>query len=247
MITNPKVKNMKYLNLLKTSAVLLLVIAVNNTNVLAQSSKNVSVKAFNEVTVSSGLDLYLTQTTNEALTIKGQEDLIKDVVVEQNGSSLVIKYKDGIKWGSLFKNQSIKVYLNYKNLKSLTASGGSDVYTQNNLKADVLNLRASGGADLKLTLTVKDLNLTISGGSDAELKGSGENLIATASGGSDMDAFGYVVNNARVIASGGSDANIYVNKALEAGASGGSDVNYKGSAVLKKTSSSKSGDVNHVN
>lgn len=238
---------MKYLNLLKTSAVLLLVIVLNNSNVLAQSSKNVSVKAFNEVTVSSGLDLYLTQTTNEALTIKGHEDLIKDVVVEQNGSSLVIKYKDGVNWGRIFKNQSIKVYLNYKNIKSLTASGGSDVYTQNNLKADVLNLRASGGADLKLTLTVKDLNLTISGGSDAELKGSGENLIATASGGSDIDAFGYVVNNARVTASGGSDANIYVNKALEAGASGGSDVNYKGSAVLKKTSSSKSGDVNHVN
>ena len=247
MRTNPKVKNMKYLNLLKTSAVLLLVIVLNNSNVLAQSSKNVSVKAFNEVTVSSGLDLYLTQTTNEALTIKGNEDLIKDVVVEQNGSALVIKYKDGVNWGRMFKNQSIKVYLNYKNLKSLTASGGSDVYSQNNLKADVLNLRASGGADLKLTLTVKDLNLTISGGSDAELKGSGENLVATASGGSDIDAFGYVVNNARVTASGGSDANIYVNKALEAGASGGSDVNYKGSAVLKKTSSSKSGDVNHVN
>lgn len=238
---------MKYLNLLKTSAVLLLVIVLNNSNVLAQSSKNVSVKAFNEVTVSSGLDLYLTQTTNEALTIKGNEDLIKDVVVEQNGSALVIKYKDGVNWGRMFKNQSIKVYLNYKNLKSLTASGGSDVYTQNNLKADVLNLRASGGADLKLTLAVKDLSLTISGGSDAELKGSGENLVATASGGSDIDAFGYVVNNARVTASGGSDANIYVNKALEAGASGGSDVNYKGSAVLKKTSSSKSGDVNHVN
>ena len=238
---------MKYLNLLKTSAVLLLVIVLNSSNVLAQSSKNVSVKAFNEVTVSSGLDLYLTQTTNEALTIKGNEDLIKDVVVEQNGSALVIKYKDGVNWGRMFKNQSIKVYLNYKNLKSLTASGGSDVYTQNNLKADALNLRASGGADLKLTLAVKDLTLTISGGSDAELKGSGENLVATASGGSDIDAFGYVVNNARVIASGGSDANIYVNKALEAGASGGSDVNYKGSAVLKKTSSSKSGDVNHVN
>ena len=238
---------MKYLNLLKTIAVLLLVIVLNNSNVLAQSSKNVSVKAFNEVTVSSGLDLYLTQTTNEALTIKGNEDLIKDVVIEQNGSALVIKYKDGVNWGRMFKNQSIKVYLNYKNLKSLTASGGSDVYTQNNLKADVLNLRASGGADLKLTLAVKDLTLTISGGSDAELKGSGENLVATASGGSDIDAFGYVVNNARVTASGGSDANIYVNKALEAGASGGSDVNYKGSAVLKKTSSSKSGDVNHVN
>ncbi|TKC04771.1 DUF2807 domain-containing protein [Pedobacter polaris] len=238
---------MKLSTLLKTSALLLLVVGLNNSHAIAQNSRNVSVKTFNGVTVSSGIDLYITQGTNEALTIKGEDNLIKNVVVEQSGSVLTIKYKEGLNWGSMFKNQSIKVYLNYKTLKSLSASGGSDVYTQNNLKADILNLKASGGADLKLTLSVKDLTLTISGGSDAELKGSGENLQATASGGSDIDAFGYVVNNARVTVSGGSDANIYVNKALEAGASGGSDVNYKGSAVLKKTSSSKSGDVHHVN
>lgn len=247
MNTNPKAKIMKFLNLIKTSTLLLLVVGVTNTVVLAQNSKNVSVKAFDEITVSSGIDLYITQGNNEALTIKGDDELIKNVIVEQNGTALVIKYKEGLNWGRMFKGQSIKAYLNYKSIKSLTASGGSDVYTQNNLKAQTLSLRASGGSDLKLTLTVKDLSLTISGGSDAELKGSGENLIATASGGSDIDAFGYVVNNARVTASGGSDANINVNKALEAGASGGSDVNYKGSAVLKKTSSSKSGDVNHVN
>ena len=174
-------------------------------------------KAFNEIAVSSGIDLYLNQSATETVTIKGNEDLIKDVIVEQKGGLLVIKFKDGISWGRMFKNESIKAYVNFKNIKALTASGGSDVFTQNNLKADALKLIASGGSDLKLTLAVKDLSLTVSGGSDAELKGSGENLIATASGGSDIDAFAYLVNNAKVTASGGSDANIYVNKALEAG------------------------------
>jgi len=96
-------------------------------------------------------------------------------------------------------------------------------------------------------LVCKDLVLTISGGSDADLKGSAENMQLTASGGSDVDAFNFVVNYAKATVSGGSDANINVSKALEAGASGGSDVNYKGNASLKKTSSSKSGDINHVN
>ncbi|RZJ74995.1 MAG: DUF2807 domain-containing protein, partial [Flavobacterium sp.] len=178
--------------------------------------------------------------------IKGNEDLIKDVIVEQKGGLLIIKYKDGISWSRMFKNESIKAYVNFKSIKALIASGGSDVFTQNNLKADALKLIASGGSDLKLTLAVKDLSLTVSGGSDAELKGSGENLIATASGGSDIDAFAYIVNNAKIAASGGSDANIFVNKALEASASGGSDVSYKGNAALKKTSSSKSGDVRRV-
>lgn len=238
---------MKIISLFKSCIIALSIIAVSTNLVSAQDSKNVSVKNFNSLAVSSGIDLYLTQGNTETLTIKGDDDLIKDVIVTQSGSGVTIKYKDGINWGRMFKNQSIKVYVNFKTLTSLTASGGSDVFSQNTIKSDVLNLRASGGADLKLTLSVKDLSVSISGGSDADLKGSGENMNANASGGSDIDAFGYVVNYAKVNVSGGSDANIYVNKGLEAGASGGSDVNYKGSASLKKTTSSKSGDVNHVN
>jgi hypothetical protein len=238
---------MKFINVLKSTALILLIIIAGNGIANAQNSKNVSVKNFNGITVSSGIDLYLTQGTTETLTIKGDDDLIKDVIVEQTGTDVKIKYKDGVNWSRLFKNQSIKVYVNYKSLKALTASGGSDVFTQNNLKTDLLNLRASGGSDLKLTLTVKDLSISISGGSDAELKGSGENMNASATGGSDIDAFGYIVNYAKVNVSGGSDANIYVNKGLEAGASGGSDVNYKGNASLKKTTSSKSGDISRVN
>ena len=237
---------MKFLNSTKSYVLVLLALTLFNLSVNAQSSKNFSAKSINEISVSSGIDLYLTQSATESVTIKGNEDLIKNVIVEQKGGSLVIKFKDGISWSRMFKNESIKAYVNYKNIKALTASGGSDVFTQNNLKADALKLIASGGSDLKLTLAVKDLSLTVSGGSDAELKGSGENLIATASGGSDIDAFAYIVNNAKVTASGGSDANVNVNKALEASASGGSDVSYKGNAALKKTSSSKSGDVRRV-
>lgn len=231
---------------LKSSLVLIALIAVNSVILHAQDSKNVSVKNFTGLSVSSGIDLYVTQGTTEALTIKGRNDVIENVIVEQNGTSVVIKYKNGINWSGLFKNQSIKVYVNYKTLKSLAASGGSDVYTQNTLKTDNLSLSASGGSDLKMSLTCKDLSLNVSGGSDAELSGNGENLKLTASGGSDVDAFGFPVNYAKVTVSGGSDANIYVNKILEASASGGSDVNYKGNASLKKMSDSKSGDINHI-
>ena len=238
---------MKLITLAKVKILILLIIGLNGIKVSAQTNKNVKLNNFNEVTVASGIDLYLTQSAEENLTIKGDNDLIKDVIITQNAGKVTIKYKEGINWNRLFNTQSIKVYMNYKNIKSISASGGSDIYTQNTITTNTLDLSASGGSDLKLTLQVKDLNLTISGGSDANLNGKGENLLAVSSGGSDINAYSYVVNNAKVTASGGSDIKIYVNKALEASASGGSDINYKGNAVLRKTSTSKSSDVNHVN
>ncbi|MES2651911.1 MAG: head GIN domain-containing protein [Bacteroidota bacterium] len=231
---------------LKSSLVAIALIGISSAFTQAQDSKSVPVKNFNGLTVSSGIDLYISQGSNENLTIKGRNDVIENVIVEQNGSEVTIKYKNGVNWSSLFRNQSIKVYVNYKTLKHLAATGGSDVYTQNTLKTDILTLSASGGSDLKLALACKDLSLSVSGGSDAELSGSGENFRLTASGGSDVDAFGFPVNYAKANVSGGSDANITVNKVLEASASGGSDINYKGNASLKKMNSSKSSDVNHV-
>lgn len=230
---------------LKTIALVLLA-SLSFISVNAQNSRAIAVSNFTGLGVSSGIDLFLTQGTSESLVIKGDSRLIEDVIVEQKNGNVSIRYKEGINWSRLFRNEGIKVYVTYKKLKALSASGGSDVYSQNTINTDSFSLTASGGSDVKLTLTCKDLQLTVSGGSDAKLKGSAENMILQASGGSDIDAFEFVADYAKVNVSGGSDANIYVNKGLEASANGGSDISYKGNAVVKKTSNSKSGDVSHV-
>ncbi|MFN0291800.1 head GIN domain-containing protein [Pedobacter helvus] len=216
-------------------------------NVAAQSSRSVNVKSFNNIAVSNGIDLFLTQGNTESLVIKGQEDVIKDVVIEQEGNKLTVKYKDGVNWSRLFKGTQIYVYITFKKLNSISASGGSDVETQNTLNTDKMSIRSSGGADLDLSIVCKDITISSSGGSDVNLKGSAENMVLNTSGGSDVHAFEFKVNYAQVSTSGGSDANIFVNKGLTASASGGSDISYKGNAALKKLSNSKSADITHVN
>lgn len=222
-----------------------LALLLSSLSVLAQSTRTVSVKNFNGISVGSGIDLYLTQGADESLTIKAGKNVIENVVVEQKGSDISIRYKTKINW-SMLMDEQIKVYVNYKNLERLAASGGSDVYTQNPMKVNALDVTASGGADVKLTLTCKNLSLNASGGADINLKGNGDNLSLNASGGADINAFAYMVNYAKVSASGGADVDIYVNKGLDASATGGADVSYKGTAALKRTNSSKSGEVTHV-
>jgi hypothetical protein len=209
----------------------------------AQQTKTLPLANFQTVSVANGIDLYLSQGNNEHVKIVTHEDLINDVIVEKVGNSLKIRFKNNVSLGRIMNGQSIKVYVTVKTITAITASGGSDVYSQNTLKANTLNITASGGSDVKMSLIVQNLDLTTSGGSDVDLKGTATNMNATASGGSDIDALELSVEYAKVTASGGSDANVNVSKGLEANASGGSDVNYKGNASVNKTSSSKSGDV----
>lgn len=216
-------------------------------NVFAQSTKTVAVRSFTNLAVSNGIDLIITQGGAEKVEIKGQQDLIRDVVILQEGNQLSVKYKEGVNLNSLFRDGEIQVYVTVKKLNGLSASGGSDVETRNIINTDKISINSSGGSDLDLHIVCKDISLSSSGGSDVSLKGSAENMILNISGGSDVDAFDFKVNYAKVNTSGGSDANVYVNKGLTANATGGSDITYRGSAALKKTSNSKSADITHVN
>jgi len=225
---------------------LLLLFLTTYSAIGAEKQKNFTVKNFSNIVVSSGIDLYLTQGNTENLLAKADASIIDAVIVEQQGDQVVIKIKDNIKWTNIFKNKSVKVYVNFRNLKSISASGGSDVYTENQIKSDKLSIMASGGSDLKIDLNCKNLELQISGGSDADLKGRAENMDVKASGGSALNGFNLLTEYAKVYVSGGSDANVNVNKGIEAGANGGSDIHFKGNAALKKMSSSNSGDIIRV-
>lgn len=237
---------MKNLNTIKLS-VLILAIFAFTLSLQAQNSKTVPLRNFNEISVSSGIDLYLSQDKEENIKVTAHPDLLKNVIIEKENNLLRIRYKSNISWSRIFKDQDIKVFVSYKTLQAISAGGGSDVFTQNTLKTDVFTANASGGSDMELTLETKDLQVHASGGSDIKLKGHAVNMQASTSGGSDIDAFGLIVDYAKVSASGGSDANVHVTKGLEASASGGSDITYKGNVPVKKTSSSKSGEIKRIN
>ncbi|WP_432714102.1 head GIN domain-containing protein [Pedobacter sp.] len=227
------------------STLMLLCIGFSLTS-LAQQTKTVAVQNFTDISVASGIDLYLRQGNSEGLKITSSAELLKDVIIEKKGTSLTIRYKNNVNWERIVHSQKIKAYVTYKTLNALSASGGSDVYSQNTIKSSHFAIHSSGGSDVKLDLMTSNLELHSSGGSDVDLRGKATNMEIHASGGSDINAYDFVVENARVNTSGGSDVNIHVTKALEASASGGSEVHFKGNAALKDNSS-KSGGVKRVN
>jgi hypothetical protein len=228
------------------AAAVLLCTTLGSATVFAQRTKTIPVSNFNKVIVSSGIDLYLSQGSSETAKLVGDKELVDQVMIQKEGESIRIRFKDNFSWRNLFNNKTLKVYLSYKDLQEVSASGGSDVFTQNTLKTNRLTLHASGGSDLKMDVLCKDIEIHSSGGSDVDLKGKATNMALHTSGGSDVDALGFNVDYAKVSASGGSDANVFVNKALQADASGGSDVQFRGNASYQKTSSSKSGSVNRI-
>jgi hypothetical protein len=211
--------------------------------------KERAVSGFSGLSVSSGIDVYLTQGNSEKLTFEAKGVEEEDVKSEiKNGVLRLYIDRRGMNWGLNFgKDRYVKAYLTFKQLKNLQASGGADVFGQNKLTFNDLNIEASGGSDVKLELEASELNVSASGGADAILQGTARTLNANGSGGADLDARKLTAEICNANSSGGSDVYVNATKEISMKASGGSDIYYYGSAKVLAKSESGGSDISKRN
>jgi Putative auto-transporter adhesin, head GIN domain len=202
-----------------------------------------NVTGFHGIDVGGGIDLFLS-SGDEAVAVSAGNDEVRDrIKTEVKDGILKIWYEWDRKLRIDWKNKKMKAYVSYKQLDRLHASGGSDVFSDGSIKADKLDMQASGGSDIKISIEVSELNVNASGGSDIIISGIAKNIDIDASGGSDFKGYELQAENCKANASGGSDIFITVNKELSADASGGSDVHYKGTGLIRDIKSSGGGSV----
>lgn len=211
--------------------------------------KDRSVSGFTSLSVSSGIDLYLRQGNAEKLTIEAKDVDEEDVKSEvRNGTLKLYIDRRGMNWGFNFgRDRYVKAYVTFKQLRDLQASGGADVFGQGTLTFTDLNLEASGGSDVKLTLKADELNASASGGADLYVEGTARTLNANGSGGADLDARKLVAEIGNANSSGGSDVYIHATRELSLKASGGSDIYYYGPAKVLASSESGGSDITKRN
>ncbi|TRX61580.1 head GIN domain-containing protein [Carboxylicivirga sp. M1479] len=210
----------------------------------SQEKEKRNVDDFDKISVSSGIDLYLTQSDGIEVDVTCGKSDIHRLKTEVVGSTLKIYMKGNGVWNWNSKTVP-KVYVVFDQLEKLSASGGSDVHGQNEIQQNNLMILSSGGSDVYLELKTDELTLETSGGSDLKLSGTTQLLVASSSGGSDINARNLKAQKVKVSTSGGSDAIVWAEKEIVANASGGSDVTYYGNPQVKQLNESGAGDISH--
>ncbi|MBJ6108816.1 DUF2807 domain-containing protein [Hymenobacter sp. BT523] len=214
----------------------------------AQVKQPRQVGTFQAVASSGGIDVVLTQGANTSVLVEASEDAQKHLVTTVEGGILKIGWENGFSWKNLLSNnRKANVYITCPRLTGLSLSGGADAKGQSNFSADNFKISASGGSDVKLSLTAKTLTCSASGGSDVDLSGRVDQQTVDVSGGSDYNGYNLQSTKADVRASGGSDVELTVDGELAASASGGSDVRYKGAARVANASHSGGSSVRRAN
>ncbi len=217
-------------------------VVVNDPNA---SVRNVS--GFSQISVSGGIDLYLSPDNNEVVVVSANEEKYRDRIVTRVVDNRLEIYFDNKGFSRWPSNMKLKAYVSFKSLNRLKASGASDVFVNGVIKAENFELELHGASDFKGAMEVGSLDIRQSGSSDSRISGKAEKIKVDVSGASDMKGYEFEVNYCDAEASGASDIQITVNKELSARASGASDINYKGAGMIRDIKSSGASSVSRKN
>lgn len=194
---------------------------------------------FSGLRVSSGIDVYLSQTGEESIKVEADENLHEYIMTEIRDGVLNV-YSDA----NIREAEMKRVYVTMKDIRSLKTSSAGDIIGETPVKTDRLELSASSAGDIKLEVYTKEIEAGISSSGDVTLTGEVDVLNANLSSAGDLNAYGLEVREADVSASSAGDADITVTERLRARSSSAGDINYRGNPKYVDAHSSSAGGVN---
>ena len=195
-------------------------------------------ESFSAIKATEGLNVYLTQSDNESISVEADENLQELILTEVEDGVLKIHTKENIG-----RATSKKVHISFKDISSITSTSGSDVHSTNTINAERLDLKSTSGSDMKLDVNTSVLNCKSTSGSDLRISGKTIKLVAEATSGSDIKAADLMAESSEVKATSGADITVNTSKELTARATSGGDVEYYGNPEKVDKSDSSSGSV----
>ncbi len=193
---------------------------------------------FDKVRGSSGIDVYLTEGSENKIVVEADENLLEIIETNISNGKLTIKANKNIG-----RSKAKKVHVTYKSLSSIEASSGADVIGKSVVKSETLTLESSSGADLEVEVFAKELYADTSSGADIQVSGKASNIYANASSGSEVNAKNLTTLTCNAKASSGADIVVTVKDRINAKASSGGDVRYYGDPVSVTKKGGKSGNI----
>ena len=204
------------------------------------------VKGFHAIKVSHGIQLMLTEGTEEAVAVSANDPAFRDKIRTEVVNGELRIYFD-YDWWKEFRGGSkkrLRAYVSFVKLDGVRASSGSTVNVEGVIKASKLNMETSSGATFNGRVEVGEMLVDQSSGSVIRISGivSGK-LVADGSSGSQFKGYDLTVENCDADLSSGAGVQVTVNKELSVEASSGGYVNYKGNGLIRNVRTSSGGSV----
>jgi hypothetical protein len=194
-------------------------------------TKDISVQSFDALSVSGVFSVSLTQGSKEQLKIEADDNLQDLFQVKSDGSTLTIEMKKDVEFKS--KNK-IKVYITFRNLKSMDLKMVGNLSSEGNLSFGDLKLDNRSVGSVEMAFTANKLDLDNKSVGNLKLSGKAENAVIKNNGVGSLKATDLVVQTMDIDNQGVGGAEVNAAKELKVRDSFLGKVRNVGAATAKK-------------
>jgi len=223
---------MRFLKIFTIIALVIIVFIFGWNNIYISEQKR-EVSPFNSIYTSGPINVYIQQNENEVVVIRSDTNILENIITEVVNGELKIYTK-----GRIEHERVLDVYVDYKSLDSIHASGPSTITGRGILSSSKLKIKMSVSAEIKMQIENDTLNLVMNGASNVQLAGKATyfNLEITHVG--DLMAYNLLSQHCKVIIDTDDQnpgyARINVEQTLEVLIKGSRHLKYKGNPIILK-------------
>ncbi len=207
------------------------------TQIQDPNAEKRTIKPFHAIKVGDGIDLYLSQSTEESVAASASRDeFLGRLKTEVEDGVLKIYYdrESFADWTS--SGKKLKVYVSFKSLNQLTATAGSLVKVNGKIKEETLRLFLKSGAQFKGTVEAGKLIVETESGSSSTLSGSAGIFNVSANSGARMRAYDLAAGKADIRSTSGAKVEVTVQEEMKLYSSSGGSIYYKGKGKISEVS-----------
>lgn len=197
---------------------------------------------YDAIKCAGSFDFILVEGTEGKIRIEGEENLLEYIVTEIENGALVIKVKNEVNLKTSM-NKTIKITIPYKEINSASLAGSGDLWNENVLTSEDLDISLTGSGDIVLNIKAIKTKASVTGSGDVTLKGATSALEASVTGSGDFHGSDLEAIDTDVSVTGSGDAKVVCNGNLKARVSGSGDISYKGNPISEDTKVAGSGSI----
>ncbi len=177
---------------------------------------------FQNIEVGGAFHVYLLQGEASSVEVEADENLQPQITMNVNKNTLKIHSK-GIRNAT-----KLNIYITNPVFEKIDASGASEINGKNKIQGNMMEVTASGAADVNLDIDVKTLHTVISGAATVQLSGKAGNHSTEVSGAGTLKAQNLISEKTYADASGAGDIKINSSGEIIGNESGAGKISTKG-------------------